>query len=35
MLEDAAHALPTTYHGKLVGTFETDATVHSFYVTKP
>lgn len=34
IVEDAAHSLPTTYHGKLVGTLETDATVYSFYVTK-
>lgn len=34
IVEDAAHSLPTTYHGKLVGMFETDATVYSFYVTK-
>ena len=34
VIEDAAHSLPTTYHGKLIGTFETDATVYSFYVTK-
>ncbi|HHT9146545.1 MAG TPA: DegT/DnrJ/EryC1/StrS family aminotransferase [Candidatus Wunengus sp. YC61] len=34
IVEDAAHALPTTYRGKLVGTFESDATVYSFYVTK-
>lgn len=34
VVEDAAHSLPTTYHGKLIGTFESDATVYSFYVTK-
>lgn len=34
IVEDAAHALPTTYKGKLVGTFDTDATVFSFYATK-
>ncbi|MFO0793697.1 MAG: DegT/DnrJ/EryC1/StrS family aminotransferase [Candidatus Brocadiaceae bacterium] len=34
VVEDAAHSLPTTYCGKLVGTFESDATVFSFYVTK-
>lgn len=34
VVEDAAHALPTTYHGKLIGTLETDATVYSFYATK-
>ncbi|MFN0108130.1 MAG: DegT/DnrJ/EryC1/StrS family aminotransferase [Blastocatellia bacterium] len=34
VLEDAAHALPATYHNRLVGTFDTDATVFSFYATK-
>jgi dTDP-4-amino-4,6-dideoxygalactose transaminase len=34
VIEDAAHALPTTWKGKLVGTLETDATVFSFYATK-
>jgi dTDP-4-amino-4,6-dideoxygalactose transaminase len=34
IVEDAAHALPTTYNRKLIGTFDTDATVYSFYVTK-
>ncbi|MBW7898001.1 UDP-4-amino-4-deoxy-L-arabinose--oxoglutarate aminotransferase [Candidatus Brocadiaceae bacterium B188] len=34
VVEDAAHALPTTYKGKLIGTFDSDATVYSFYVTK-
>jgi len=34
IVEDAAHALPTTYKGELVGTLDTDATVFSFYVTK-
>jgi len=34
VLEDAAHALPTTYRGQLVGTLESDATVFSFYATK-
>ncbi|MDN3511650.1 MAG: DegT/DnrJ/EryC1/StrS family aminotransferase [Candidatus Jettenia sp.] len=34
VVEDAAHSLPTTYCGKLVGTFESDAAVYSFYVTK-
>lgn len=33
IIEDAAHALPTTYQGKMIGTFG-DATVFSFYVTK-
>lgn len=34
VLEDAAHALPATYHSRLVGTLDTDATVFSFYATK-
>lgn len=34
VVEDAAHALPTTYNRKLIGTFDSDATVYSFYVTK-
>jgi dTDP-4-amino-4,6-dideoxygalactose transaminase len=34
VIEDAAHALPTTYEGKLVGSLESDATVFSFYATK-
>ena len=34
IIEDAAHALPTKYNNKLVGTFETDATVFSFYANK-
>ncbi len=34
VIEDAAHALPTTYKGKLIGTLDTDATVYSFYATK-
>lgn len=34
VIEDAAHALPTTYGGKLVGSLESDATVFSFYATK-
>lgn len=33
VVEDAAHALPATYHGKMVGTMG-DATVFSFYATK-
>lgn len=35
VIEDAAHALPTRYQGKLVGGLESDATVFSFYATKP
>jgi dTDP-4-amino-4,6-dideoxygalactose transaminase len=34
VVEDAAHALPTTYHGALVGTLGSDATVFSFYANK-
>jgi dTDP-4-amino-4,6-dideoxygalactose transaminase len=34
VVEDAAHALPATYGGKLIGTLESDATVFSFYATK-
>ena len=34
ILEDAAHALPSTYHNRLIGTLDTDATVFSFYATK-
>jgi dTDP-4-amino-4,6-dideoxygalactose transaminase len=34
IVEDAAHALPTTYYGELIGTLPTAATVFSFYATK-
>jgi len=34
VLEDAAHALPTTYRGQLIGSLESDATVFSFYANK-
>jgi dTDP-4-amino-4,6-dideoxygalactose transaminase len=34
VVEDAAHALPTTLNGQLVGTFGSDATVFSFYANK-
>ena len=34
VVEDAAHALPTTNKEKLVGTLTSDATVFSFYATK-
>jgi dTDP-4-amino-4,6-dideoxygalactose transaminase len=35
VVEDAAHALPTTYRGKLIGVSDSsDATVFSFYATK-
>jgi dTDP-4-amino-4,6-dideoxygalactose transaminase len=34
VVEDAAHALPTTSGGALVGTLPSDATVFSFYANK-
>ncbi len=34
VVEDAAHALPTTSGGRLVGTLASDATVFSFYANK-
>lgn len=34
VIEDGAHALPATYHGKLIGSLGSDATVFSFYATK-
>ncbi|MBK7616823.1 MAG: DegT/DnrJ/EryC1/StrS family aminotransferase [Burkholderiales bacterium] len=34
VVEDAAHALPTTYKGQLVGTLNSDVTVFSFYANK-
>lgn len=34
VVEDAAHALPTTCSGKLVGTLDSDVTVFSFYANK-
>jgi dTDP-4-amino-4,6-dideoxygalactose transaminase len=34
VVEDAAHALPTTCGGRLVGTLDSDATVFSFYANK-
>jgi len=34
IVEDAAHALPCKYKGKMIGSLETDATVYSFYATK-
>jgi len=33
VIEDAAHALPTSYHGKRIGTIS-DLTAFSFYATK-
>lgn len=34
VIEDAAHALPTTWRGALIGTLPTTATVFSFYANK-
>jgi dTDP-4-amino-4,6-dideoxygalactose transaminase len=34
VIEDAAHALPTRYKDKLIGTLDSDMTVFSFYATK-
>lgn len=34
VIEDAAHALPTTCNGRLIGTLGSDVTVFSFYATK-
>jgi dTDP-4-amino-4,6-dideoxygalactose transaminase len=34
IVEDAAHALPCTHTGKLVGTLASDVTVFSFYANK-
>lgn len=34
VMEDAAHALPTTCNGKLIGTLGSDVTVFSFYANK-
>lgn len=34
VVEDAAHALPTTCNGQLIGSLASDATVYSFYATK-
>lgn len=34
VVEDAAHAFPTLYKGKLVGTLDSDVTVFSFYANK-
>jgi dTDP-4-amino-4,6-dideoxygalactose transaminase len=34
VVEDAAHALPTTCAGQMVGTLASDATVFSFYANK-
>jgi dTDP-4-amino-4,6-dideoxygalactose transaminase len=34
VIEDAAHALPTTCNGRLIGSLDSDAAVYSFYATK-
>lgn len=34
VVEDAAHAFPSHYQGKLIGTLDTDVTVFSFYANK-
>lgn len=34
IVEDAAHAFPTRYKGKLIGTLDSDVTVFSFYANK-
>lgn len=34
VVEDAAHAFPTRYKGRLIGTLGSDATVFSFYANK-
>jgi dTDP-4-amino-4,6-dideoxygalactose transaminase len=34
IVEDAAHALPTTYKGQMIGTLRSDAVVFSFYANK-
>jgi dTDP-4-amino-4,6-dideoxygalactose transaminase len=34
VIEDAAHAFPTVYRGRLIGTLDSDVTVFSFYANK-
>ena len=34
VIEDAAHALPTTYERELIGTLASDVTIFSFYANK-
>jgi dTDP-4-amino-4,6-dideoxygalactose transaminase len=34
VIEDAAHAIPSTLDGRLIGSLESDVTVFSFYATK-
>jgi dTDP-4-amino-4,6-dideoxygalactose transaminase len=35
VIEDAAHALPTRRDGRMIGSWESEACVFSFYATKP
>lgn len=35
VIEDAAHAIPTSYKGREIGSLDSTATVYSFYATKP
>jgi dTDP-4-amino-4,6-dideoxygalactose transaminase len=35
VIEDAAHALPARWDGRLIGSLESDASVFSFYACKP
>lgn len=35
LIEDAAHALPATSRGRMIGALDSEATVFSFYATKP
>jgi dTDP-4-amino-4,6-dideoxygalactose transaminase len=34
VVEDAAHAIPTTYQGQVIGSLNSDVTVYSFYANK-
>ncbi len=34
VIEDAAHALPSVYQNKIIGSLDSDAAVYSFYATK-
>ncbi|MDB4891919.1 MAG: UDP-4-amino-4,6-dideoxy-N-acetyl-beta-L-altrosamine transaminase [Gemmatimonadetes bacterium] len=34
VVDDAAHALPSTFRGRMIGSFATDASVFSFYANK-
>src|SRR5580692_3549071 len=35
VIEDAAHALPARWNGRMIGSWESDACVFSFYACKP